>query len=205
MIILNIFLNSYRPICLSKQGKSAIINYNLPKYIDGSVRREPDFESDYVGISATCRGKKFAPRLHENDIIVYITKKERYNKTLTKSHWMLTSILEVIHRFETHQEAANWYMQNNFKIPSNCMIGQPYIPFEQTAMSKADAIFAESVYKDRVKKNPNYLICKPIYKELNNPIVITEEMMKSIFGKPRGTETPPTITLENLNDILTLI
>ena len=105
---MKIFLNSYRPLILYVEGRQAITTYNLPPFLDYSCRKEPDFMSAYSSISALCRVGKFAPRLHESDITVYITCKGSY-LGMKPRHWRLTAILEVFKRFETHAEAAAWY------------------------------------------------------------------------------------------------
>ena len=94
---MRIFLNSYRPLIRYVEGQQAISAFHLPPYLDYSCRREPDFMSTYPSISALCRVKKFAPRLHEGDLAVYITCKGSY-QDIKPSHWRLVAILEVLKR-----------------------------------------------------------------------------------------------------------
>lgn len=201
-----IFLTSYHPLCKYSTGRTAIKTYNIAPYVDSSIRREPDLENVYPGISATCRAKKFAPRLHKDDTIVYITVKHNYDKKHTERHWMLTAILNVIHRFENHEDAAKWYQSKGLIIPSNCIVpGNPHIPIERTRMSLVEAVNADQYYQSITKEIPMYLVCESIYKELHNPILITEKMMIDIFGYCKGTENPPAITQKEFNSILKLI
>lgn len=65
---------------MTEVGVKAIDKYNLPAFIDGSCRREPDFENYNPSITALCRQNQFAPKLLANDIIVYITVKGEWFK-----------------------------------------------------------------------------------------------------------------------------
>ena len=64
------FLATYRPICASAHGRQAVADFGIPPFVDASCRREPDFESSFPSISALCRGRQFAPRLHADDVVV---------------------------------------------------------------------------------------------------------------------------------------
>src|SRR5260370_35243780 len=89
--------------------------------------------STYPSISALCRVKKFAPRLHEGDLAVYITCKGSY-QDIKPSHWRLVAILEVLKRFESHADAADWYSSQGIALPRNCMVeGNPPLAIEMTA------------------------------------------------------------------------
>ena len=73
-----IFLNSYNPLIKNGRGESVIEEHGIPPYVDDSCRREPDFESGYPSITALCRGRNFAPRVYESDLVVYMTTKGKY-------------------------------------------------------------------------------------------------------------------------------
>ena len=202
---MKIFLNSYRPLVGYREGAKAIAAYNLPPFIDYSCRKEPDFLSAYPSISALCRVEKFAPRLYEGDIAVYITCKGRYLDT-EQSHWRLVAILEVLKRFETHTSAAEWYSSQEIAIPSNCVIASP-LPIEMTAPITGfgtDLRRWDLEYQRRARKCGVFLACKPQFMELYNPPIVTEEMMHMIFNKVPGTQNPPTISLEQLNRLRNL-
>ena len=69
------FLATFRPLIHSPGGRDAARRYGLPPFIDGSCRREPDLESPFPSITATCRAGKFAPRLVVGDRVAYLTVK----------------------------------------------------------------------------------------------------------------------------------
>ena len=119
------YLVTYRPLLQTRLGRQAVKEHGLPRFIDGSCRREPDFESAYPSITALCRGSRFAPRLHPGDHVIYITTKGSYLGRRER-HWRLTSVLQVLHRFASHEQAASWYRERNLALPSNCMVaGNP--------------------------------------------------------------------------------
>ena len=95
-------------------------------------RREPDFESAFPSISASSRGKNFAPCLRPGDTVVYTTTKGRWGPAeigRVELHWRLVAVLEVFQRFETHDEAARWYRGQGLAVPGNCVVeGNPPLP-----------------------------------------------------------------------------
>lgn len=193
-----IFLNSYNPLIKNKRGKSIIEEHGIPPYVDDSCRREPDFESEYPSITALCRVGKFAPRVNESDLVVYITTKGKYPGH-PYPHWRLTAILKIVRRFKTHKIASEWYISKGLELPSNCIVGGNYpLPLEMTS-NKDNYPTVErwdAVYKMRARKYGVFLSCRPIFLELHNPPVITEEMMFIAFGKVPVTRTPPRISNE---------
>jgi hypothetical protein len=194
---MTIFLNSYRPLIRYVEGQQAISAFHLPPYLDYSCRREPDFMSTYPSISALCRVKKFAPRLHEGDSAVYITCKGSY-QGIKPSHWRLVAILEVLKRFESHADAAHWYSNQEIALPRNCMVeGNPPLPIELTASITefgTDLRRWDLAYQLRARKCGVFLACKPQFLELYNPPIITEEIMCAAFNRIPGTQNPPTIS-----------
>jgi hypothetical protein len=198
------FLNSYKPLCYTKEGREAIKSFDLPPYIDASCRREPDFQSAYPSISALCRIEKFVPRLKVGDSIVYMTVKGNY-KPEKFSHWRLAAILKVLHRFESHKAAALWYQEKNLPLPSNCMIAEnECLPYEMTGGAPKDFIrisdnarrlkLWDSEYKKRMQICGIFIVCESEYLELNNPPILTSERLNGIFGKIPGTQNPKQIT-----------
>src|SRR5689334_13753800 len=93
------YLTTYRPLCGTPFGRDAATRHGLPPFIDGSCRREPDFQSRFPTITALCRAGKFAPRLQVHDHVAYITA----------GSWHLTAILEVIKKLTSHAAAAEWF------------------------------------------------------------------------------------------------
>jgi hypothetical protein len=126
------FLATYRPLVKSRAGREAIRQHALLPFIDGSCRREPDFESRFLSIAAICRAGTFAPRLLVGDRIAYLTVKGKYLGA-REFGWHLVAVLRVIHRFESHKDAAAWYGRQNQPLPSNCCVyGNLPRPFEST-------------------------------------------------------------------------
>ena len=200
------YLNSFRPLCFNKLGQIAINKYGLPPFVDASCRREPDFQSPYPSISALCRGAMFAPRLREGDSVVYVTVKGRYEPARF-SHWRLVSILRVVRRFESHKDAAAWYSSNGLPVPSNCMVeGNSCLPYDMTigvippnkfgSTSNTDALLRiwDRGYKDRASKYGVFLACEADFLELNQPPILTNEMMLQIFRRTPPTLNPPPIS-----------
>jgi hypothetical protein len=202
------FLCSYRPIIGTKQGRKAIEKYRIKKYVDGSCRREPDFENPYPSITSLCRFTKFAPRLNVSDKVVYITKKGKYEEYL-ESHWRITAILQIKFRFNTHKEASDWYQSKNIELPRNCMVveNQPH------ALDKTDGVMPnelksrrqrlgddkilrlwDAAYQNRANKCGIFLACIPIFLNLTNPPILSHDEMLNIFGKVPSTQNPPKIT-----------
>lgn len=221
--IRTIRLNSFRPLCMTEIGMKAIFDYNFPPFIDGSCRREPDFENDFPSITSLCRQEKFAPLLYPNDIVVYITVKGRWYKDF--DHYRLISILAVKDKKESHLQAASWYrIHNNSNIPSNCMIPNnlPY-DFDKTSgnfpnlretrrylghpIEKQEKIGKRRIelwnaeYLEKSKKWGDFVIAKTIYKELFDPPILTTDDMIKIFGKVPNTRNPKKISREELKKI----
>ena len=99
------FLSSFRPLVPNRAGRKPIANFGRPPYVDSSCRREPDLEHAFPSISALCHVKLFAPRLHEQAVVAFITKKDRYGGH-DESHWRLVAIVRVVRRSDTHSDAA---------------------------------------------------------------------------------------------------
>jgi hypothetical protein len=200
------YLNSFRPLCYNKLGQLAIKRYSLPPFVDASIRREPDFQSQFPSITALCRSAMFAPRLRVGDSVVYMTVKGRYEPERF-SHWRLVAILRVIQRFESHKQAAAWYQGKGLPLPSNCMVeGNDPLSYGMTIGVIPPDRFGEGLstdeilrkwdlgYKLRARKNGAFLACEAEFLELNQPPIITEAAMLQIFGRTPPTLTPPSIS-----------
>jgi hypothetical protein len=198
------YLNTFRPICWSKQGRIAIKDYQLSPFIDASCRREPDFELSLPSISALCRTTMFAPRLNVGDSVAYMTVKGVY-EPIQDPHWRLVAILRVIRRFENHSEAAAWYVEQGLKIPSNCMVeDNEHVPYEMTGGISPKKFGGEVnpdklvrkwdlSYRQRLRKCGVFLACEADFMNLTKPPVLTPETLKGIFGRIPPTLTPPAI------------
>lgn len=204
------FLCSFRPLCGNAAGRAAIVRGNLPPFIDGSCRREPDFQSNAPSISALCRSTKFAPRLWPSDRVAYITNQSIYGG---EAGWALVALLSIVKRFESHDAAAEWYRANGFTVPSNCIVpGNAPQPYHLTNQMPPAAVAArvsseadheravrlwDRTYAGRATECGVFLACKADFLELWNPPVLRRSDLLEIFGRVPGTQNPPEITSDH--------
>ncbi len=201
---MSIYLVTYCPLNINQSGCKAMRKHNLPPYIDGGCRREPDLQSAFPSISAVCRAGKFAPRLKVGDTVVYITFLDRATDT-----WRMTAILEVREWFKSHKDAAAWYRKQGLPLPSNCLVkdNDPQ-PLDHThhrsdacempvkprgCQPTGDITLREwdEGYQERVRDYPMFLRCEALYPvDLYNPPILTREDIKRIFGKMPSTRNP---------------
>ncbi len=201
---MSIYLVTYRPLNINQPGRKAVRKHNLPPYIDGGCRREPDLQSAFPSISAVCRAGKFAPRLKVGDTVVYITVLDGATDT-----WRMTAILEVCERFESHKDAAEWYRNQGLPLPSNCLVkGNDPQPLDHTngqsdecempvkprgCQPTGDTTLRDwdESYQERVRNYPMFLRCEALCPvDLYNPPILTREDIKRIFGKMPSTRNP---------------
>lgn len=200
-----VFLNSFTPLAVNKFGRASAKKHDIPLYIDGSCRREPDFQNPKPAITQLCRPKKLVPRLSKNDLIVYITKLGRYDTT--QAHWKLICILEVIDFALDHNSALTYYLNNEIPVSQNiiCDTTSPF-PLDYThginANNKVNTEASKVIkrwngeYIDRAKTYPKVAITK-VWNDilyLDNPPKINHQMMNSIFGRIPGTQNPPKLS-----------
>ena len=204
------FLATYRPLCRTATGRNAVKQFALPPYIDGSCRREPDLQSEYPTISALCRARMFAPRLRVGDRVAYITKIGRYGHHQDR-HWRLTALLRVERRFDSHDDAADWYRAKGLPLPRNCMVsGNPPVPLDQTDGRLSAEIRARTTgmnpeqiirvwdrtYFERAKKHAMMLACTILFRELEEPPPVFQSDWEEWVGRVPTTQTPPRISEE---------
>lgn len=200
-----VFINSFTPLAFNKFGRASSSMYNLPLYIDGSCRREPDFENSKPAITQLCRPNKLVTRLKNKDLIIYITKLDRYGTK--QAHWKLISILEVNSIVPDHNSALSFYIKNKIPVSQNiiCNRTSPF-PLEYTHginennKKKTDAIKVikkwNAGYIYRAKHYPEVAISQ-VWNDilhLDNPPIINHQMMKPIFGRIPGTQNPPKLS-----------
>ncbi len=204
----------------SPDGREAVRRYSLSPFIDGSCRREPDFESPFPSITATCRGGNFAPRLAVGYRIAYITVQGRYFG-LRELHWRLVAVLRVIHRFGSHVEAASWYAKQALSLPSNCLVeGNPPKSFELTnrdppvsvkerILSENDPVRAvrlwDAGYRSRVAKWPVFLVTEPDFLDVTSPPKLNRADFEATLGRVPGTLNPPEISCSQLDALLQIV
>ena len=201
------YLCSYRPLTENPAGREAIRIHRLPPFIDGSCRREPDFEARVPSISALCRGRNFAPRLWPGDRIAYISRKGKY---ASGDGRCLVALLTVEHRFKCHQEAANWYAQQGYDLPSNCMVpGNPPQTYDRTNGNPPSEVKSrvnaekdptqavrlwDAGYAYRARHYSVFLACRADFLELWHPPVLRHEDMISVFCRVPGLQNTPKMT-----------
>lgn len=200
-----VFLNTFKPLACNKFGRNNAIANNLPFFIDGSCRREPDFQNNFPAITQLCRPKKLVPRLNVGDLVIYLTKKGHY---LNQSgHWRFIGILEVINVVQNHALACTFYTNRNISLSQNVICNQtaPF-PLNMThglcgfknvglQPQKVIAIWNRA-YVNRSTNCPQTAITR-IWENhlyLNNPPIINHQMMLNIFGRIPGTQNPPKLS-----------
>jgi hypothetical protein len=180
------FYNSFRPILNTARGRAAVEEFGLPPFIDGSCRREPDFEAEFPAITGLCRKGKFAPRLKVGDTAIYVTTKGAWSRRLV-------AVLRVLERFDGHDEAAAWYRERGLPLPSNCWVDEnPPIPYDRTVQDSPEWSW-DMYYKRRSRNYPVFLATDPLFCELRDPPTVTDEMLIEAFGRIPGTQNPPEV------------
>ena len=211
------FLTTFHPLVITAAGRTAVQRYNLPPFIDGSCRREPDFESRFPSISALCRVDKFAPRLKIGDRAAYLTVCRKYPGDEMVG-WRLVAILRVAHDpFADHREAAQWYAEQGCPTPSNCLVpGNPPKAFDHTHGELPDEVrrnprvdtdrlktrLWDCGYWERARKQPVFLATEVEFLDLVQPPQLQKGDMVDVFGKVPGTQTPKEIDRGQLRSLL---
>lgn len=209
------FLVSYTPLATSKHGRAAAKNYNFHRFIDGSCRCEPDFESPIVSITSLCRKSRLVPRLRIGDEVIYITLKSSFGEKCAP-HNRLVAHLKVIEISGSHELAAKWYIDHEIPIPRNCMIaGSKPKPYVQTSGSSVKEWRTYSEDEKLEKWNKSYegranaigtvALCEVIYLELDNPKNILPNHFEAAFGRIPGTQTPPKLPKDSSYKFLELV
>lgn len=193
------YLNNYQPLAASVSGREAVAAFQLPPFIDGSIRREPDLEHGHPAITCLCRAGKFAPRLEVGDLVAYVTKKGGFG--LGRAQRRLSAVLRVARRFESHAQAKVWYADQGLSLPSNLMVpGNAAAPFERShrlyRSSKclgAAQTFREwdASYRVRAHKFPIVVGCDRLAAWLDwDAPVVTDADLEAVFGAVPGLQNP---------------
>jgi hypothetical protein len=184
-----IWFNTYKPLCGKPRGEIAIEKFGLPRFIDHSIRREPDFESKYPSITSVCRKDKFIPRVAENDVVIYCTVQGRY-LGIELPHWRFVAVLRVLKKLNSHELAAEWYRSRNIPLPSNCLVtGNNPRPLIESTLESSP----EEKYQKRVKEYQEFLVCEKLFTDLNLPEPIYKSDLFSIFGRVPPSQNPTSI------------
>ena len=210
---MSIYLVKFGPLISTPEGQAASVRYNIPAYVDGSCRREPDLECQFPSISALCRAELFAPHLKVGDEVVYITIKDFYGEAF--KHWRVVARLKILKRFRSHPDAAAWYRGKIGKLPSNCMVaGNPPLPLSHTSRGASNCApgcgsAAASLkkwnehYQKRANAIPVFFVCKAIWKELSSPAILTDAVAFRILKSSERVRSrlPIKITASELQAI----
>jgi hypothetical protein len=199
------FLVTYRPLVATPQGVKAARLYGDAPFVDGSCRREPDLEGEYPTITCLCRKNKLVGRLRQDCRVIYMTVKGNYPGD-TEPGWRFVSVLEPRERFNSHQEAAEWYQKTGRQVPGNLMInGSQPLPLDRTSgmacPDEDDCVDFSSLaewnlrYAGRAQENPHVWITRCLFKDLENPKQMTESDARSVFRSDfPGTQNPPELS-----------
>lgn len=191
------FLLTFVPVCCGWSRTDLD-----PPFVDGSIRREPDFLSKFPSITALCRGGRFAPHRMPGDEVIYLTKKGRYSND-TSAGWRLVAHLKVIFKAQNHQEARDWYQSRGIALPSNCMVpGNRPLPLIRSHSPSENQKAWDAVYRQRSREHPEFLICKTLWMNLVDPPQLTKQELKRIFGRVPGTQSGCSITPEEYRGLL---
>jgi hypothetical protein len=193
--------------------------HEIPPFVDGSCRREPDFQSQFPSITATCRAGKFAPRLRVGDRIAYLTVRGRYLDSQTLA-WRFVAVLRVTHRFDSHQAAAEWFRGQSLPLPSNCFVeGNPPMPFELTNGNPPPTIKAhiadwkpervvrlwDASYRSRIASWPAFLVTRCEFLELRHPPEVRASDFLTTLGKIPATLNPPIVDCRKFSELLSRV
>ncbi len=208
------YLNSFHPLVTTEQGLKASELFRLPPFIDGSIRREPDFMHTMPGISCLCRAGKFAPRLERGDTVMYLAVKRPYGSAA--AHRRLVAILRVKEALESHADAEAWYLRHRLPLPSNCMAkGNACVPIARShGKAACKGITGDAMrqrlwdleYEKRARRFPPYRICSPCFTNCSwtAPAVSDDDLIKA-FGRAPGTQNPGPLPERDCLKLLSLL
>lgn len=207
------YLVSFHPLCSTRHGRQAVAKFRIPRFIDGSCRREPDLQLALPSISALCRAGKFAPRLRRGDRVFYMTVKGTYGGNEGRA---LVAALEVLHVFPSHKSAARWYRKELGTLPSNCMVrGNAPIPVSHTTglpknTDESWKLWSKSQtgpptlagwdrgYQERARQFPCFIATRPLkLPSINSPRIVSDY---DLCAALRTVKVPSTQTYKLLTD-----
>lgn len=194
-------LVSFYPLCCNKNGRKAIEEYGLMPYVDGSCRREPDFENQLPCITGLCR-PDFVKKLVIGDEVAYVTNKRGVGAR------KLVAILKVFQIFKNHNLAAKWYISNKIPVPNNIIVSEtcPF-PLDKThqkgswkgGWGSSDNLSEwDALYKKRSDESSEVAQCEIIYLNLEAP----KNLDESKFNRPLCAQNPPKLSSKEWKIIL---
>ena len=225
----SLYLNSFHPLASTRAGVSASEAHGLDPFIDGSIRREPDFEHPAPAITYLCRADRFTPRLREGDVVAYMTIKGRYREP--HRHQRMVCILKVEQLFDSHQAAAAWYTNEACELPNNLMVpgnkANPLSHSHQGHRSKKESRQGtcgtrarpkcgqggscnsglhrewDAGYRQRARMHGRVASCSVLFvnTQWSAPIV-TDEILRDVFGKVPATRNPGRLDISLLPSLM---
>lgn len=199
------YLNSFYPLSSTRTGRKAVAKYQLPPYIDGSCRREPDFENDFPCITSLCR-PGFAEKLKEGDIVIYATNKKGVGAR------KIVAELKVIKIFENHEEAGNWFRNKKTPIPNNLMVSETRpldldkthqkMGWDEWVKSNNSLEQWNEEYIQRSKTKQKVAQCEIIYRNIDKPSKLDE---RKLVNRKLVAQNPPILSEEEYQIIKDII
>lgn len=228
----SLYINSFHPLVKTPAGVYASEKYGIPPFVDGSIRREPDFEHNTPVITCLCRGKMFTPRLRPDDVVAYITVKGKY--LIPERHQRLVCVLKVDQLFESHKQAAAWFHESGLPLPNNLMVaGNKSKSLSESHRghksrsgctknvcgtkkrnsacgSSSNCSNGTSLRKDwdagyrrRAKAFGTVAACSILYCDIHSTApVITDEILFDVFGKVPATRNPGRLDIKLLPKLM---
>ena len=113
----------------------------------------------------------------------------------------------MLHRFESHEDAAGWYEKQDLPHPANCMVpGNDPLDLWHTGGPKTYKNLGDPLtepekvirrwdrgYRERARDCGTFLVTEPLLLNLHEPTVITESDLHVFGGRMPGTQNPPQI------------
>lgn len=204
------YLNSFQPLVVTREGVAASSAFNLPPFIDGSIRREPDFQHPCPVITCLCRGGQFAPRLRPGDHVAYLTVKHQYRSRVR--HQRLVAVLAVERLFDSHGEAAACFHDQRMDLPNNLMVqGNQPNPLDHSHRQNRHKSLPDEEcrrrwdlgYPARARTHGRVVGCRPLFIDTSWAAPeVTDEDLAAVFGYVPGTRNPGRLDLGHLGPLL---
>jgi len=209
------YLNSYVPLVTTRFGREAAKLHCIEPFVDGSIRREPDFNHPFPCITCLCRADKFTPRLNVGDYVAYQTVKRRFGLP-DAPHRRLTAVLAVTYKLVSHQQTADWYLEHAFGVPSNCIVrgNPPFSLGESHRQNKSlkhlpDDKFHwkwDDGYRQRSEEFPTVVVCQKLFCNTtwNSPVVHDSDLLAA-FKRRTETQNPGRLNCQELQSLLNAV
>jgi hypothetical protein len=139
---------------------------------------------------------------------MYLTVKHDFGEHVAP-HYRAVAFLRALHRFESHEAAAAWYIAQGLSIPSNCMVtGSKPVPYAATYGKSGREWDAhpdyvkhyhwDGIYRRRARQCGVFIACEAQWVELYDPPKLNDTDLIRVFGHVPGTETPPNVATVQL-------